>query len=167
MKKAASIKDLFLVKIKALYDIESELIKALPKMAKKATNPELKKGLEDHLKETKNQAGRLEQIFASLGLKPQKTKVEAIRGLTKDAAWVMQNVQPGPALDANLIAAGQHVEHFEMAGYGTAIEWAKLLGLQNAESLLEETLSEEKAADEKLNELAISGINSQALPVEE
>lgn len=160
-KNEVTLHDLFIIKMQSLYDVESELVKALPKMAKKSTNADLKKGFEDHLEETKNHVTRLEQVFESIGQKPKKLKVEAIRGLTADAKWVMDNVKNPEALDAALIGAAQYVEHYEMAGYGTAVEWAKIMGHSEAERLLAETLEEEKAADEKLNEVATTEVNGQ------
>ncbi len=151
------------MKLKALYDTELQLAKALPKMAKKATDPELSAGFEDHLAETEEHVRRLEDIFERLGEKASKTKVEAIRGMIADADWLMKNIKDAEALDASLIAAGQYAEHYEMAGYGAAKEWAKLLGLNEIEDILNETLKEEKAADAKLNELATARINEQAL----
>lgn len=163
--KNNNLADLFVTKLKALYDIESQLVKALPKMAKKATDSKLAESFKKHLAETKVHAQRLEKIFRMLGLKPQKTKVEAIRGLIKDGEWVMKNVNPDEARDANLIAAGQYVEHYEMAGYGSAREWAEMLGETDAAKLLSQTLEEEKAADEKLNQLAMSGLNEKAMTI--
>ncbi len=159
-KSNITLQDLFLMKIQALYDIEQEIIKALPKMAQKAGNMELKKGLEEHLEETREQAERLEQIFGILGERPKKLKVEAIRGIVEDTKWVMSNIKDPQALDASIIAAAQYVEHYEMAGYGTAKEWADMLGLNEARDLLEETLEEEKSADEKLNDVAVSEVNA-------
>lgn len=157
--KEYTLKELFIMKLQALYDIEQEIIKALPKMAKKASHPELKTALEEHLTETETQKTRLEDIFEQMGEKPKKLKVEAIRGIVEDANWVMQNIEGNEARDAAMLASAQYVEHYEMAGYGTAIEWAKLLEMDEAVSLLEETLEEEKAADEKLSDLAESEIN--------
>lgn len=159
--KNETLNDLFLLKIKALYDIEQQLIKALPKMAKNAQHPDLKQAFKDHLEETKEQAKRLEKIFDLLGVRPQKTLVEAIRGLVKDAQWLITHVKNKLARDASLISAAQYVEHYEMAGYGTAKEWAKDLGLTEAEQLLDETLKEEIAADEKLNSIAVSQVNQE------
>ncbi len=157
--KTKSLRDLFVLKLKALYDIETQIIKALPKMAKNATNSKLKDGFVKHLAQTKEQAKRLEKIFKMLKIKAAKTKVEAIRGLTKDADWIIKNVEPDNALDANLIAAAQYVEHYEMAGYGSAREWAKELGEDDIAQLLEKSLEEEKLTDEKLSQLAISEVN--------
>lgn len=157
--KEYTLKELFIMKLQALYDIEQEIIKALPKMAKKAFHPELKVALEEHLAETQTQKTRLEDIFEQMGEKPKKLKVEAIRGIVEDANWVIQNIEGNEARDAAMLASAQYVEHYEMAGYGTAIEWVKLLEMDEAVSLLEETLEEEKAADEKLSDLAESEIN--------
>jgi ferritin-like metal-binding protein YciE len=145
----------------ALYDIESEIVKALPKMAKKANDPDFQQALESHLLETEEHVVRLEECFALLDAKPKKLKVDAIRGLVSDATWVTKHVEEGPALDANLIAAAQYVEHYEIAGYGTAAEWAKLMGHTEVADLLEQTLVEEKAADEKLTLLAETKVNSR------
>jgi ferritin-like metal-binding protein YciE len=159
--KENTLHGLFLNKLMALYDVENRITKALPKMIKKATDEDLKTAFEDHLTETENHVKRLEQCFELLNMKPKKLTAEAMRGLVDDAEWVIANIQPGPALDAALIAAAQYVEHYEMAGYGSAKEWAGLMEHNDAEELLEQTLEEEKAADEKLNELAKSKINSQ------
>lgn len=161
-KKEHTLSDLLLLKMKALYDIEQQLIKALPKMAASATDKELKKGFKEHLTETKAQAKRLEQAFKLLGKKATKTKVEAIRGLIDDATWVMKNVNGSAALDAALIAAAQHVEHYEMAGYITAVAWAQEIGEAEIAQLLYQSLEEEIAADEKLGGLAESRIDERA-----
>jgi ferritin-like metal-binding protein YciE len=115
-KKNQDLGDLLVVKMQALYDVEQELVKALPAMAKNSTDPELKKGFEQHLEQTKGHVKRLERAFAILGVPAKKIKGEAIRGLVTDAKWVIQNVKGAQALDANLVAAGQYVEHYEMAG---------------------------------------------------
>lgn len=151
--------DLLHAKLRALYDIENQIVKALPKLIKAATHPSLKEALKDHLEETRNHVMRLEQIFTTLGERPQKLKAEAIRGLVKDAKWILENIKPASALDANIIAAAQYVEHYEMAGYGSAQEWARELELEEVVSLLGETLAEEKAADQKLNEIAMAEVN--------
>ena len=160
-KSKITLRDLFVMKIQALYDIELEIVKALPKIAQKASNAQLKKGLQEHLEETKEQAARLEQIFGMMGENPKKLIVEGIRGIVEDAKWVMANIKDPQALDAALIAAAQYVEHYEMAGYGTASEWAGMLDLDEAKNLLEETLDEEKNADEKLNDIAVSEVNAE------
>ncbi len=160
-KKENTLHGLFVTKLKALLDVENQLVKALPKMAKKATDPDLRMAFEEHLEETKHQAERLTQSLEGLGEKAKVLKSDAIRGLVADTEWCIKNVEEGPALDACLIASAQYVEHFEMAGYGAAVEWAKLMGHTEAETVLNEILEEEKAADEKLNDLAVSKINAQ------
>jgi ferritin-like metal-binding protein YciE len=149
-----NLNKLFLTKIKSLYDIELELINSLPKLAEAATDKNLKKGFEDHLKETEGQAKRLEKIFKLLDEKPSKLKVEAIRGLAKDAEWLIDNVEEGGPLDLSLITAASSVEHYEIAGYNGAIMLAEQIEEDEAIDLLEMTLSEEEAADTKLVELA-------------
>ncbi len=160
-KKASTLHELLVNKLMALYDIETQIVKALPKMAKKAKNADLIKGFEIHLKETTGHVARLEKCFKLLDVKPKKLKSEAIRGLVDDATWVIKNVAAGPALDANLIAAAQYVEHYEIAGYGSALEWAKVLRQSVIEELLNQTLEEEKATDEKLSTLAKKKVNSE------
>lgn len=162
--KKLTLADLLLLKIQALYDIETEVAKALPKMVKKASAGELEDLFAEHLEETEAQIERLEHIFRLLGEKPKKNKTEAIRGLVKDAQWVMKNIRPSEALDANLVAAAQYVEHYEMAGYGTALEWAMALDQPDIADLLGQSLDEEKNADQKLTNLALSGLNDLAMP---
>ncbi len=161
-EKFATLHDLLILKLQSLYDIENELVKALPKMIKHATDGQLREAFETHWGETENHVTRLEKALADIEAPLKKSKVEAIRGLTKDAAWVMKNVKKEETRDTLMIAAAQYVEHYEMAGYGTASEWARIMGHDTVQNLLEETLAEEKAADEKLNELARGGINERA-----
>jgi ferritin-like metal-binding protein YciE len=161
-KKYENLHDLLLLKLHSLYDIETQLVTALPKMVKGASDRELKAAFDKHLGETETHVERLEEALMQLGEKSTKEKVEAIRGLVKDASWVLKSIKNDAARDALLIAAGQYVEHYEMAGYGAAREWADLMGHSEVTELLEATLAEEKAADEKLNELAEGGINSRA-----
>ncbi len=161
-KKYETLHDLFILKLQALYAIENELVKALPKMAKNATDEDLKEGFTMHLDETRTQVERLEQAFTLLEMKQTKTKVEAIRGLAKDAEWVIKNINEDRARDAALISAARYVEHYEMAGYLTAIQWAQELGYDEVRILLEETLQEEMGADEKLAGLAQEKIDDAA-----
>jgi ferritin-like metal-binding protein YciE len=161
--KLESLHDLFALKVMALYDIESEIVKALPKMARAATDPDLKEGFEEHLEETKSQVERLTVVFDELGIKPKKTKVQAIRGLVEDAEWLIKEEPSEAALDAGLIASARYVEHYEMAGYLSAVVWAKLLGYTEAAKLLQATLEEEKMAEEKLSELAEESVNQKAM----
>lgn len=161
-KKYESLHDLLILKLHSLYDIETQLVDALPKMQKAATDTDLKAAFEKHLGETENQVVRLEDALKSIGQKAEKEKVESIRGLVKDASWVIKTIKNEEARDALLIASGQYVEHYEMAGYGTAQEWAQLMEHEEISELLQTTLDEERAADEKLNELAKGGINQRA-----
>lgn len=156
-----SLHQLLILKLQSLYDIEQQLVKALPKMAEHAVDENLKDAFLKHLEETKMQVARLERALESLQAPVKSEKVEAIRGLIKDADWVMKHAKDAAA-DAGTIAAAQYVEHYEMAGYGAAKEWAELMGHDEVVSLLDESLKEEKAADEKLNELAHAGINERA-----
>jgi ferritin-like metal-binding protein YciE len=154
--KNMNLRDLFIQKLNALYDIESNIVKALPKMAKAATDKELKKGFTDHLTETKMHIQRLEEAHRMLGVKPKKLKAEGIRGLIKDGEWVIKNIKPKEALDANLARAASYVEHYEMAGYMAAIAWADALGETEVVQLLIDTLEEERSADERLASVGVT-----------
>jgi ferritin-like metal-binding protein YciE len=155
----STLHDLLTVKIMALYDIETQIVKALPKMAKAATDPGLKKAFANHLEETEKQVERLEEIFEALGMKAKKMKVEAIRGLIEDTEWCIKEKPSPNLLDALLIASARYVEHYEMAGYLSAITWAEKLDLEETAELLRETLEEEKAADALLEEGAVANMN--------
>lgn len=141
------------MKIQVLFDIETQLVKALPKMAEAATDMELQKTFLDHLSETKNHVSRLEQIFAKLGETEKKESSDGIRGIVKDGKWVINHVEPEVARDASLVSAARHVEHYEISAYSGAITLARELGESDISILLETTLNEEKAADEKLAQL--------------
>ncbi len=137
-----------------LLDIEKELVKALPKLAKAAKDKELKAGFTSHLEETKGHIKRLLDAFEDLGEKPEKSmKSAGIRGIIEDGNWVVKNVKPSEALDANLIAAASYAEHYEMAGYTAAKEWARLMGHDRVVELLDANLSEEILADQKMSDL--------------
>lgn len=155
MAKKETLRDLFITKVQALYDIESELVEALPTMAEAATEPGLKEAFRMHLDETRGQVARLENIFDLLGEEKETLKVDAIRGLIKDAEWLTKNVAEGDPLDTALIGAARSVEHYEMAAYLAAQEWAELLEDEGVSELLQETFDEEEAAEEKLSEIAI------------
>ncbi|HRH26172.1 MAG TPA: DUF892 family protein [Candidatus Paceibacterota bacterium] len=151
MAKITDFSKAFEAKIQALYDIEHQVVKALPKMVKGATNPMLKKSFELHLGETKDHIVRLEKIFKILGAKPKKLACEGIRGIIADGEWVMKEVDaPEVVQDAMLAGAVRYVEHYEMAGYMAAIDEAKSLGLPDVLTLLMQTHDEEKAADKEL-----------------
>jgi ferritin-like metal-binding protein YciE len=153
-----SLHDLYVDELKDLYNAENQLLKALPKMAKAASAPELRTAFEGHLEETKEQVRRLEKIFKRLEASPKGKKCKAMEGLIEEGKEVMDDAHP-PVLDAALIAAAQRVEHYEMAGYGCVRTFARLLGYEDAAELLQETLDEEGAADKKLTELAETIIN--------
>ena len=154
MPKITNLRDVFVEQLKDLYSAEHQLIKALPKMAKAATSPDLAKGFEDHLEQTKGHANRLEQIFKKLDQKPTEKKCKAMEGLIKEGAEAIDEDASDAARDALLIAAAQRVEHYEIAGYGSVKTYADLLGEDDASKLLAETLQEEKDTDEKLTEAA-------------
>jgi ferritin-like metal-binding protein YciE len=148
--------------IRDLYNAESQLVKALPKMAKAASSPELKAAFEAHLKETETQVERLQRVAEDLGIKPKGKTCHAMKGLIEEGQEVISNTGDPAAKDAALIGAAQKVEHYEIAGYGTARTFAKVLGEETAAQLLQETLDEESAADEKLTAIAKSGLNQEA-----
>ena len=164
-KATMTLGDIFVTKLGALLDVEQQLVKALPKMAKHATDADLRSGIEKHLDQTKEHAARLEKAFALLEVKPPKIKCDAIRGLVADGEWVMKNVKGDEALDANIIAAAQYVEHYEIAGYDSALAWAKLLDCREVANLLAQTLQEERETSGELSELAQSRVNERALIV--
>jgi ferritin-like metal-binding protein YciE len=144
------------------YDAEKQLTKALPKLAKAASSPTLKKAFESHLEETRGQVARLEKVFASLDEKVRGKHCDGIAGIIKEGQSVMEEDFDETTMDACLIAAGQRAEHYEMAAYGTLIAWAQAMDHTEAASLLRQTLAEEKAADQKLSALAEGGINQDA-----
>jgi ferritin-like metal-binding protein YciE len=155
------LRDLYIDELKDLYNAENQLVKALPKMAKAASSDELKQGFEEHLEQTRGHVQRLEKIFKSLEESPKGKKCAGMEGLVKEGSEVMEEDFEGALMDAALIGAAQRVEHYEIAAYGTASEFAKILGESEHVALLEETLQEEKETDEKLTELA-KEINPQA-----
>ncbi len=152
--KLENLRDLFVDELKDLYSAENQLLKALPKMAKAATSPDLKRAFESHLKETQGQVERLEQVFAGLDVSPKGKKCKAMEGLVEEGAEMMKEDAEPDVMDAGLIAAAQRVEHYEMAGYGCVHNYAQLLGETKAATLLQKTLDEEGAADKKLTQLA-------------
>ena len=160
------LKELYIDELKDLYSAESQLVKALPKIAKAASSDELRQGFEEHLEQTKGHVQRLEKIFQALGESPKGKKCKGMEGLIEEGSEVMEENYEGSVLDAALIGAAQRVEHYEIAGYGTVRSMAETLGESNHVSLLEETLEEEKETDEKLSELAAE-INTTANAREE
>jgi ferritin-like metal-binding protein YciE len=161
-KDPKKLDDLFHDTLKDIYFAEKKILATLPKMAKAAQSQELKAAFEKHLTETQGQIERLEQVFAVIEEKPQGKTCAAINGITEEGAEIMEEYRGSPALDAGLLAAAQAVEHYEISRYGTLIAWAEELGLDDAVSLLEETLEEEEATDEALTEIAKTAINQQA-----
>jgi ferritin-like metal-binding protein YciE len=162
MAKTGSFSDAFLDELRDAYDAEKQLLKALPKMAKAASSPKLRKAFEDHLKETQGHVGRLEQAFASLDEKVRGKHCDGIEGIIEEGGSVMEEDFDDATMDACLIAAGQRAEHYEMAAYGSLVAWAQTLGYSEAAGFLQANLDEEKAADEKLTALAEGGINQAA-----
>jgi ferritin-like metal-binding protein YciE len=161
--KMKSLNDLLVDQLKDLYSAESQLIKALPRMAKAASSEDLRAGFEKHLEETEGQLERLDQCFELLEARAKGKKCKAMEGLIEEGKELLQgNVDPD-VLDAGLIAAAQKVEHYEIASYGCTVTWAERLGLTQVAKLLQETLDEEKATDVKLTELAESMVNADAV----
>jgi ferritin-like metal-binding protein YciE len=161
MPNEETFRDLYLEQLRDLYSAETQLTKALPKMAKAATNEDLKNGFTEHLEQTRGHVQRLEQIFQALSEKPTGTKCKAMEGLVAEGSEMIESDFEGAVKDAGLIAAAQRVEHYEISAYGTAKTFAEVLGDTEAVSLLNETEEEERETDEKLTQLA-SEINSQA-----
>ncbi|MEO6734488.1 MAG: ferritin-like domain-containing protein [Ferruginibacter sp.] len=164
---ASGLRTLFQDSLKDIYWAEKALLKAIPKMVKNATAVELTSALTEHLEVTRGQVTRLEEVFAAIGTKPQAKKCAAMEGLIKESEEIMESTDEGPVRDAGIISAGQKVEHYEIATYGTLCAFAKILQENEAAGLLLETLNEEKEADEKLSEIAESSINISAAEEEE
>lgn len=156
-----NLQELLIDELKDLYSAEKQIVRALPKLAKAATNGELNQALLNHLEETKGQVERLENIAEIVGKKLAGKTCVGMQGILEEGSEVLEDTDKGSIRDAALIAASQRVEHYEMAGYGAARDFAKLLGLSDVASLLEETLEEEKNADKKLTSIA-SGVNKEA-----
>ena len=157
-----TLKDLLVHAMKDMYFAENAIYKALPKMIEGAQDDDLKQGLTEHREETKEQIARLEQMFGHLDLKPQSVTCEAIKGILKEGEEALEDFGESPAGDAAVIFSCQAVEHYEIARYGGMHAWASELGLEDVAELIEETLAEEHAADEKLSALAEGGLNEQA-----
>jgi ferritin-like metal-binding protein YciE len=152
--KSNRLKHLYVEELKDLYSAENQLVKAIPKMAEASASPDLRAGFEEHLGQTREHVARLEKIFKALGESPTGKKCKGMEGLIKEGGEMIEE-DPGPEeLDAGLISAAQRVEHYEMAGYGCVATYAKLLGETEAESLLRETLEEERDTDKKLTKLS-------------
>ena len=157
-----TLKDLYLHELKDLFSAEQQLVKALPKMAKAASNKELAGGFQAHLEQTKEHAQRLQQILTSHKATTRGPKCKGMEGIVTEGAEMIEEEADDEVKDAGLISAAQRVEHYEMAGYGTALAYAELLGDQEGAKLLQTTLEEERQTDQKLSKLAKSAINVAA-----
>jgi ferritin-like metal-binding protein YciE len=162
MAAAGTLHDAFIGELRDTYDAEKQLTKALTKLAKAASSPDLREAFETHLEETQGHIQRLEQVFESLDEKVRGKHCDGIAGIIEEGKSIMEEDFDETTMDACLIAAGQRAEHYEMAAYGTLVAWANTMGHTDAAGLLQQTLDEEKAADEKLTELAETGINREA-----
>ena len=162
MAEAGTLHDAFIDELRDTYDAEKQLTKALAKLAKASSNPKLREAFESHLEETQGQIARLEKVFESLDEKPRGKHCDGIAGIIEEGKSIMEEDFDETTMDACLIAAGQRAEHYEIAAYGTLVAWANTLGLTEAISLLQQNLNEEKAADEKLTQLAQGGVNATA-----
>ena len=156
------LQELLVDELKDLYSAENQILKALPKMAKEATNEELKAAFEQHLEQTEEQISRLDRIFEELGEKSKGHKCKAMAGLIEEGKELMEEDADEDVMDAGLICAAQKVEHYEIATYGCLRTYAEMLGFDEQADLLQETLDEEKTTDEKLTEIAESTINVEA-----
>jgi ferritin-like metal-binding protein YciE len=161
--KMMSLQDLFVSELKDLYSAENQLVKALPKMAKAAGTEDLKRAFEEHLEQTKGHVERLEQIFDKLDVSTKGKKCKAMEGLIEEGKDMIDEDAEADVKDAGLIAAAQKVEHYEIAGYGSARTFARMLGNEEAANLLQQTLNEEAEADKKLTAIAESHVNAAAM----
>jgi ferritin-like metal-binding protein YciE len=159
----ASLEDLFLHDLKDLYNAENQILKALPRMAKKASAPELRRAFEQHAKQTETQIKRLERVFASMDEKAKGKTCKGMQGLLEEGKEMLNEDIEDDVLDAALIASAQKVEHYEIAAYGTARTYAEMLGNTEAARLLQQTLDEEGETDKKLTKLAESLVNVEAV----
>jgi len=160
--KLETLRELYIDHLRDLLDAEHQLAKALPKMAKAASAPDLQKAFTEHLEQTKTHAERLEQVFQSLGMAARGKKCKAMEGLIAEGQELMEEDAEPEVLDAGLIAAAQKVEHYEMAGYGTLRTYAQVLGMKDQVKLLQQTLDEEGMADKLLTQIAEQHINADA-----
>jgi ferritin-like metal-binding protein YciE len=161
--KLDSLHTLFVDQLRDVYNAENQLLKSLPKMAKKASSDELRQAFEDHLETTKEHVERLEQVFKDLDEKPKGKTCQGMKGLVEEGSEMLDEQGEESVLDAGIIAAAQKIEHYEIATYGTLRTWANLLGQDDAAELLQQTLDEEGDTDERLNELAEEIVNPEAL----
>lgn len=162
MASAHTLQDLFLTTLQDMYNGEKQILKALPKMAKNSASPELRSAFEHHYEQTQHQVERLQRVFELMNKSARGRNCEAIEGIIEEGKEVMSDTDKGDVMDAGLIAAGQAVEHYEIARYGTLRAWANQLGMKEAAQLLEQTLQEEKQTDELLNRIAMQNVNRKA-----
>jgi ferritin-like metal-binding protein YciE len=162
MERLDSLEHLLVHEIKDLYHAEQQLVKALPKVAKKASSAHLRQLIEQHLEETEGHVTKLEQVFRLLHETPKAVKCKGMQGILEEGEELIEEKGSPETLDAAIIAAAQKVEHYEMAGYGTAAAWAEMAGHQEVKTILNEILEEEEAADQKLTELATADINRRS-----
>ncbi len=162
MEKIDSMEALLLHEVKDLYDAEKQLVKALPKVAKKASSPELRKAIEEHLHQTEDHVDRLEQIFDLLGKPAKAVRCKGMKGILEEGQDLFKQKATPEALDAAIIMAAQKVEHYEICSYGSAATWAKMLGRTEVKNLLGQTLDEEERTDRKLTQLAKANVNPKS-----
>jgi ferritin-like metal-binding protein YciE len=167
MAEMDSLRELYVEELKDLWSAENQILKGLPRMIKAASHPQLKRAFTKHVAQTRQQVKRLERICKDLGESPRGKKCVGMEGLIQEAKELLSDKPEPNVLDAGLISAAQHVEHYEMAGYGTVRTWAKLLGFEDHVALLQQTLDEEKATDQLLTDIAESQINIDAESDEE
>jgi len=148
--------------LRDMYYAEQKILKTLPKMAKKADSPELRKAFEEHQKETEQQVANLEKVFGELDMKPRGVTCKAMNAIIEEGEEIMKEAETQDARDAGMIAAAQAVEHYEITRYGTMVAWANTLGLDTAAKLLQQNLDQEHAADAKLSKLAVGRLNKEA-----
>jgi len=160
--KLESLETLYVEELRDIYNAENQLLKALPKMAKTASSPELKQAFEDHLEQTREHVERLDEIFEKLDKKPTGKTCHAMKGLIEEGSEILEQEGAEHVIDAGLIAAAQKVEHYEIASYGTVRTWAEILGEEDAAELLQQTLDEEGETDKRLTELAEEIVNVEA-----
>lgn len=161
-----SLSELFMTEMRDLYSAETQLVEALPEMAQAASHSELREAFNNHLEETRTQVDRLRDIFQEMNESPEGKRCEAMEGLIQEGQEIINQQGDEAVKDAALIAAAQRIEHYEISGYGTARTYAEELGYQNVANMLDETLSEEKNADQELNEVALGGWLSEGINVE-
>ncbi len=162
MAKMQTLEDMYMDLLKDLYSAEKQLVKALPKMAKSANASDLQNAFQEHLKQTEGQVERIERLFSDMDSSPRGKKCVGMEGLIAEGSEIMKEDAAPEVMDAALIAAAQKVEHYEIAGYGTARTWAQQLGYDSAARLLQQTLEEESMANEKLTRIAESHVNVEA-----